>query len=119
MNKNIIFFDSECNLCNGFISFIITFDKYNQFYFASLDGPTAKELKVKTPDQSEFQTVIFVDKFGKFFERSDAVIEIFSRLFWPKRAFLVFKLIPRFIRDFIYKIIAKNRYIIFWEEIFL
>ena len=41
---------------------------------------------------------------------SDAVLHLWSGLGWPWKASLIFKLIPRFVRDPIYKLIARNRY---------
>ena len=44
MHDSIILFDGICNLCNGFVQFVIRHDKKNKFKFASLQSEGAKKL---------------------------------------------------------------------------
>ena len=108
MKKNIVFFDGICNLCNTSVNFIMRFDNKKQFFFAPLQGETAKKYEFR-----ELTSVIYVNEAGKIFEKSDAALEILSRLFPFGRVFLVFKIIPKFIRDWAYNTIAKHRYQLF------
>ena len=115
--KKIIFFDGVCNLCNGFVDFVIRKDKKRIFYFSPLQGKTSKDLKLNYSNLSEEeQSIVYIDEKNIQLEKSDAVIAIAIELFNFGHLFLVFKLIPKFIRDFIYKMVAKNRYRIFGEK---
>jgi len=115
--KKIIFFDGVCNLCNGFVDFVIKFDKKQIFYFSPLQGEKSKELKIDFLNlEKSDQSIIYIDEKNTQLEKSDAVISIASELFSFGQIFLFFKIIPKFIRDWIYKIVAKNRYKIFGEK---
>lgn len=106
----IIFFDGVCNLCNGFVQFVITHDKKGYFKFAALQAeeskPYLKDCRIST---EELGTVVLWEN-GKCFTRSTAALRIFKKLsgIWP---FLYGAVIfPSFLRDFIYNLIAANRY---------
>ena len=108
MTKNIVFFDGVCGLCNYFVDFIIRQDKDNKLLFAPLQGETAtKELNPIIT--KNFDTVIF-NKDGKFYYKSGAGIRIFYTAggFW--KIIIVLLVVPPFIRNLIYDIIANNRY---------
>ena len=108
MSQNIVYFDGVCGLCNYFVDFIIRQDKYNKLLFAPLQGETAtKELNFEAA--KNIDTVIFHTK-QKFYFKSGAGIRIFYTVggFW--KIVIVFLIVPPFIRNFIYDIIANNRY---------
>ena len=112
-NQKIIFFDGVCNLCNGFVQFIINRDKNKVFLFAPLQSEAAKSRNLVSSNHSgEYESVIYVC--GEFqYEKSTAAIKIARDLggLWTLTG--VFYIVPRPIRDWFYKIIAKNRYKIF------
>ncbi len=63
-------------------------------------------------DPENPETMIVVD--GQSVLRdSDAVLAIYDGLGWPWKALSVIRLVPRFIRDPLYRLIARNRYRIF------
>jgi predicted DCC family thiol-disulfide oxidoreductase YuxK len=104
---NLILFDGVCNLCNGAVQFIITRDKKEKFRFASLQSSLGR----KFIDQSRVSTeTIMLIKNNKIYDRSSAALEIAKDLSgaWP--ALYIFKIVPKFLRDGIYNLIAKNRY---------
>jgi len=108
--RHIILFDGVCNLCNRSVQFIIKKDKKGIFKFASLQSTVGKELlkEFELPEDS-FQSFIYV-KNDRAFSRSDAALEIAKMLngVWPFAYF--FKIVPKFFRDPIYNLIARNRY---------
>ncbi len=104
----IIFFDGVCNLCNGFVDFLIKRDDKGVFLFASLQGKTAKEL-LSSKHLETLETVILkVD--AKLYMQSSAALIAISKLggFW--RLFELALIIPKPIRDFFYRWVSKNRY---------
>jgi predicted DCC family thiol-disulfide oxidoreductase YuxK len=66
-------------------------------------------------DPGDPDTIIVVDG-DQVWRNSDAVLAIYSGLGWPWRVMGVFKLVPRFLRDPIYRFVATNRYRIFGKR---
>ena len=107
----IIFYDGVCGLCDGFVQFVHSEDVSRVFKLAPLQGETARELL--GDDANSMHSIILVDETGKRFERSAAVLRILSwmgGLWWFAR---VCWIIPGFIRDAIYRLVAHYRYSIF------
>ncbi len=108
--KPVVLFDGVCNLCNGSVLFIIKRDREAKFSFASLQSSFGQsQLRNFGLPVGELNTV-FLIKNEKFFKKSDAALEIAKGMsgLWP--ALYVFKIIPSFIRNLVYDLIAKNRY---------
>ena len=100
MEQTILYYDGLCVLCNKSIRFIIDRDRKNQFKIGLLDA-------FKSEDKQD--SVILVHK-GIKYNYSSAVIKSLILLGGIyKLAFLLF-ILPKSLRDFLYKIIAKNRY---------
>ena len=114
--NSIVLFDGLCNLCSGSVQFIIKHDPKVLFRFASLQSPLGQYqlLKMGLPANQLYSVVLI--KGGRHFQKSNAALEIARHLdgVWP--AFYLFKIIPRFIRDGIYGIIANNRYTWFGKK---
>jgi predicted DCC family thiol-disulfide oxidoreductase YuxK len=109
INNPIILFDGICNLCNGTVDFIINRDKKEIFRFAALQSDAGIHLAKKFDISGETDSVVLIWENQVFLE-SDAALEITRLLSFPWKAFVVFKILPKNIRDRIYRWIAKNRY---------
>ena len=108
----LILFDGVCNLCNGFVNFIIDSDKHGQFKFSSLQSAYAQRLLKDKPESLD--SVVFYDG-ENLYEKSEAVFNIAESLKgykWLK----VFRVVPKWIRDYLYDTIAKNRYKVFGKS---
>jgi predicted DCC family thiol-disulfide oxidoreductase YuxK len=116
-DKAIIFFDGVCNLCNGFVNFIIPRDQKNRFQFSSLQSAKAQSILHDHHYYfiDDISTVILLED-GKLFTQSTAVLKIARKMsgLWP--LFYAFIIIPKPIRDFFYKRIANNRYRLFGKR---
>jgi predicted DCC family thiol-disulfide oxidoreductase YuxK len=108
-DSQIILFDGICNLCNGTVDFLLKHDGKKQFRFVSLQSNEGKELTAVHQIPDETDSVIFI-KSGKTFIESEAVIEISALLNYPWKLGKFAKILPKKIRDKIYRIIAKNRF---------
>lgn len=115
-DHTVIFFDGVCNLCNGFVRFLIERDPQAIFKFASLQSSYAREQLSRAGFNPDQLYSILVMRDGKIFERSAAVLEIARHLPWPWRGIRIFNILPRFICDFFYKLIANNRYRLFGKK---
>ncbi len=106
----VILFDGVCNFCNYWVSFAIKRDRKKKLRFTSLQGETAKQLLPEyNINTTSLSSVIFIDK-GIAFTQSSAAIRICKYLDGGWKLFYGLIIIPKFIRDFFYNIIARNRY---------
>lgn len=110
--KNIILFDGACNFCDFWVKFIIKRDKKDAFRFASLQSKVGKQFLTKFNINKNIDTVVFIQK-DIVFVKSTAALTILKTLggFWSW--FYVLMIIPHFIRNFFYDLIAKYRYVFF------
>ncbi len=106
----VVLFDGVCNLCNASVNWIIDHDPKDQFRFASLQSDWAKLRlgdKVLQPDYMD--SVVF-DNNGELLFRSEAAISILRNLGGVFSIAVVLLIVPAFIRDFFYRLVARNRY---------
>ncbi|HIP26708.1 MAG TPA: DUF393 domain-containing protein [Flavobacteriaceae bacterium] len=111
-NKLIILFDGVCNLCNTSVNFILKKDVYNKFIFTSLQSDAAKKLLLQFNDKiikNNLDSILLIHK-NKVYNKSTAILYILRSLHFPYNLGFIFIIIPKFIRDYIYDIIARNRY---------
>lgn len=110
MEQNgIILFDGVCNLCNGFVQRIIAADKNDYFRFASLQSEAGQSLLKNHPNLQDLKSIVYLDN-GKIYTKSTAAIKISSHLGFTWKILQLGYILPVFLRDGIYNIIAKNRY---------
>lgn len=110
-NKQLILFDGICNLCNGSVQFIIRNDKKNTFLFAPLQGKTAKEIiKNYNIDTAKTDSILLYSKKDGLSTKSKAALKIAKRLRAPINFLVIFFVVPKFIRNWIYDLIARKRY---------
>ena len=110
-DKKIILFDGVCNLCNGFVKLVIKYDKKDVFRFAALQSDIGKEIiKNIGLENQNIDSVVFYDPNGIYFIKSNAALEILKNLGGIFYLAFFLKIFPRFIRDFGYDFIARNRY---------
>lgn len=108
--KKIILFDGVCNLCNGAVTFIIKRDKHDRFRYAPLQSEVGKALARKHAiDTSSIDTIILIDE-DQYYTKSAAALVIARHLSGGYPFLYGLMILPSFIRDGLYDIIAKNRY---------
>ena len=112
----ILLFDGVCNLCNSSVQFIIKRDPQSKFRFAALqsDFGIAALQKFGIPPGQMNSVILVMGE--RLYQKSDAVLEIVKNLSWLWPALYVFKLIPRFLRDWLYERVAGNRYRLFGKR---
>ena len=112
----IVVFDAMCVLCSANAQLILRHDRRHRFRLASMQGEAGASLyRTFGIDPSDPETLIVVD--GETALRdSDAILAIYEGLGWPWRAMTVFRIVPRTLRDPVYRWIARNRYRIFGKR---
>lgn len=111
---NIILFDGVCNLCSFGVQFIIKREKNTYFHFSSLQSDAGKAL-VEKYKLENVDSIIFIEN-DSIFTYSSAVLEIAKYLDGGWKYAYVLRFVPKFIRDFIYKMIASYRYQMFGKK---
>ena len=106
----IILFDGVCNFCNGAVNFVIDRDQAGYFKFAALQSEAGEELLERhSIDKIETDSVILIED-DEAYTHSSAALRIVRRLpgAWP--LLYGFIVLPEAIRDWAYKLFARNRY---------
>ncbi len=116
MEGSIIIFDGVCNLCNGFVQFVIRNDKSGKFKFASLQSSSAEKiLKTFNFPIDRLKTIILVED-SKIYLRSGAVLKIARQLDGIWKISVLLYVFPSFISDAVYNLISKYRYKLFGKK---
>ena len=115
MNRQIIFYDGVCALCNWFVTIVLWADTKGTFYFISQQADNAPPLLEKygytlPPLES---VVVLDEKSGQIYVKSQAVLAVAKQLGGLYSLLGIFSFIPTRFADYLYDIIAKNRYQIF------
>ena len=110
---HILLFDAECILCNKSVQYIIKHDTKKQFRFASLQSEIGQQLLTENQlDTQELSTVVYIHK-SIVYTKSTAAIRVFVQLGILHKFAYVFLILPKFMRDFCYNLVAANRHKLF------
>ena len=108
-DRNIVFYDGECGFCQSTVQIILKNDHNSLIYFAAIQSDFTthffNEMGEELPDLSTFY---FYSK-GKMYRKSNGALKLVKYLKFPLPFLIVFKIVPSFIRDFVYDLVAKNR----------
>ena len=110
-NKKVILFDGVCNLCNQSVLKIIKYDKRNTFLFTALQSEKGKEiLKLLRINSSKVDSIVLYDPGVSYDIKSTAALKIMQDFKGLWRISFLFLFITEYIRNYLYDVIAKNRY---------
>jgi predicted DCC family thiol-disulfide oxidoreductase YuxK len=104
----VLLFDGVCTLCNGFVRFVIERDPAGRFQFAPLQSAAARRVLGAAP-QPLPDSLVLVEN-GRLFTRSTAALRVARGLRFPWPLAYVFVAVPRPVRDWMYDVVARNRY---------
>jgi len=106
IDERIILFDGVCNLCNGFVQFVLERDGAGRFRFASLQSEAARRVLKGEPPA---ETIVLLER-GRTYLKSAAALRIARGLRFPWPILYAFVVILRPLRDVIYDWVARHRY---------
>ncbi len=109
-NRMILFYDGECNLCNGLTQLVKEIDSKKVIDYAPLQAPEVKDFLAQNGIDTNNITTVVCAVDGKIFTKSTAVIKIMQQISGLSALAELFLLIPLEIRDSLYDVIASNRY---------
>jgi predicted DCC family thiol-disulfide oxidoreductase YuxK len=109
-SQPVVLFDGICGLCTRSVRFIIRHDPHGRFRFASLQSAVGRRLAAGAGVQGEGMDTLILIQQGRAFVRSDAVLRIASRLGAPWCFAAPLLLVPRLLREPVYRLVARHRY---------
>jgi predicted DCC family thiol-disulfide oxidoreductase YuxK len=116
-HQTLIFFDGVCGLCNRWVDWLVIRDqRRDRLRFASLQSEAAQLLLTNTETQ-DLDSIVVVTSNGAKLRKSDAVLAILGQLGTVERLFAkAAQRLPLGLRDSIYDIVAKYRYLVFGKR---
>jgi predicted DCC family thiol-disulfide oxidoreductase YuxK len=109
-NRPVILFDGVCNLCNRAVQFVIRHDRKKIFLFATLQGNEGQKLSQQYQlPMNNWNSFVLIEN-GKIYTCSTAALKVARNLNGLFKLAYAFMIIPKFIRDGIYKWVSNNRY---------
>ena len=109
-DKPLIVFDGMCVLCSANARFVLKHDRRRRFRLTTAQGPLGEALYHRYGlANGDYETMLVIER-GELLTQSDAAIAIARGLGWPWRAAAAARIVPRPIRDAVYRLVARNRY---------
>ena len=118
----VVLVDGDCKLCSGFVKFVAARDAHSKVYFVTQQSDDGQHLLSSHGQPMDLTTIVTVERYptgggkSRSFVKSTAVLRVMRVLggfWWLLAAFLI---IPAFVRDFCYMLVARNRYRLFGQQ---
>lgn len=113
IDRPVIVYDGDCPLCRAVVASVLKSDRAGRFRFAAAQSRAGQEVQdrlgVYAVDEG---TLLYIDS-GRVLRRSSAVLEIARRLGGWTRILYAGRILPRPLRDWLYRIVARHRYRLF------
>ncbi len=106
----ILLFDGHCNLCNAWVQYVVKRDSSSTIRFASLQsGAGRRLLEEHKIDENYIESLVFFEE-ERFSVSSNAALRTLSYLDSWQKHLIFLAVVPRSLRDLVYRFIARNRY---------
>ncbi|HET9445907.1 MAG TPA: thiol-disulfide oxidoreductase DCC family protein [Steroidobacteraceae bacterium] len=114
MAASVIVFDGVCVLCSRWVDFVLRRDLQGQYKFAAMQTSSGRALLIEHGVDPDDPLSFLLLQDGKGYTDTDAIVRIL-RSFGPgwKLMGMLVSIVPRFVRDPLYRWIARNRYRMF------
>ena len=114
--RYVVFYDGVCNLCSHIVRFFLKLDKQKKFKYIALQSPLGKEILQSFGNpESNVDSVILL-KNNQVYYKSKAIFELVREAGGGVRFLLFFRIFPDRFNDYLYDIVARNRYNIFGKK---
>jgi predicted DCC family thiol-disulfide oxidoreductase YuxK len=108
-NEKIVLYDGDCGFCNRTVAYVLKNDKTEKIMFAAIQSEFAINLfKANNWESPDLSTFYFIDN-GRKYEKSTAALKVAQSFSSIKKIFQIGWVVPKFIRDKGYDMIAKHR----------
>jgi predicted DCC family thiol-disulfide oxidoreductase YuxK len=106
----IVVFDADCLLCSAWVQFLLRQDGQEAIRFASMQSSAGQDLLLSAGLNPENLETLLVVHRGRHYQNTAAIFRILHELGWPWRCAWIAWLLPAFVRDPLYRLIARHRY---------
>jgi predicted DCC family thiol-disulfide oxidoreductase YuxK len=115
--RRIVLFDGVCVFCDGAVRWVMERDPQGLFHYATLQGELAAELRARHAEIPEdLETIVMVEQYPdeeRVYRDSEAIFRVLSLLDSPWRHLALLRVLPERLKDFGYRLFARNRYRLF------
>jgi predicted DCC family thiol-disulfide oxidoreductase YuxK len=117
MAASVIVFDGVCMLCSRWVDFVLRRDPHGRYKFAAMQTASGRALLIEHGIDPDDPLSFLLLEDNKGYTDTDAIVRIL-RSFGPGCKFiaLLVSIVPRFVRDPLYRWIARNRYRMFGQR---
>lgn len=112
-DEQVVLYDGTCKLCNGWVNFLLRYDKYRTVRLAAVQSEEGKALLRWAGLSTENISTIVLIRRGQVWLRAEAIFRVMAGLPWPWRALALLRLLPAALSNRCYDLIARNRYRLF------
>ena len=109
-NRNIVFYDGECGFCQSTVQVVLNNDKNGLIHFASIQSKFTEDFFNQIGEEQPDLSTFYFYTNNKLLSKSSAALYVARLLKFPFPFLFIFILIPKFLRDFCYDLVARNRY---------
>ena len=106
----ILLFDGHCNLCNAWVQYVVKRDSSSTIRFASLQSVAGRRLLEEHKIDANYIDSLVLFEEERFSVSSNAALRTLSYFDGWERHLIFLSVVPRSLRDLVYRFIAKNRY---------
>jgi predicted DCC family thiol-disulfide oxidoreductase YuxK len=105
----VVLYDGACGLCDRLVQFVLPRDPHGRFRFAPLQSELARgHLERAGLPTDDFDTMVLIEE-GTVHVRSTAALRVVRRLRFPWPLLYAGIVVPRALRDAVYRWVARNR----------
>lgn len=109
LKDKIVFYDGDCGFCNRTVAYVLKNDLKKEIYFAPIQSEVCTKVFVEQGwERPDLSTFYYLED-GHLFQKSNAALRLIRNFKFPQKLLLLGYIFPRFLRDFVYSVIAKNR----------
>lgn len=114
--RSIVLYDGFCNLCSNTVLIFVKLDRKKKFTFIALQSASGKEILNKIQHLGSNVDSVMLLKGNDIFIKSRAIFQLIKETGGIIRILLVFRIFPDRFNDYLYDLIARNRYLIFGKK---
>lgn len=114
--RDAVVFDGYCVMCSSLARFIARFDRRGRFGFVTAQSPLGDALYSRLGLRTDVYETNITFVGGRPHLHSDSLLAVLGALGWPWRAARLLLLVPKGLRDRVYRLVADNRYRLFGRK---